>query len=335
MANRNVAAGGTGDSSLDITQLPATAIQAIYHAVTGKTENLSKYFHGNVKINSGDISRLHQMIIDQVGHYELEADPTVTVVVKTDDRKAYTYSSWERYAILATSNYEVTSSILLKYEFLVKLPNGGGLQRCVISIELDSALPVLLRSRKNKTEMDELSFFMFMASEWRTVDVSIDFVDYLIAKIFCSVVDDWFKSIDKIKLSRLNSILFHRQSFIRSIFNQSGRIGMASFFAALFVFSSVVDFSLKFVVLASSVGLFIWSFLAAIGSLLAGRFIRRISSNIIPSVIIKSDADVKSFKEIEDDANSGSLTIIGIIFMILINISLNIIASIIYAKIFT
>lgn len=171
MASRNVGPSEAGDNSLDISKLPATAIQAIYHAVTGKTENLSKYFHGNVKINAGDISRLHQMIMDQVGHYDLEADPTVTIVVKTEDSKAYTYSSWERYVGLSTSNYEITSSILLKYEFLVRLPNGGGLQRCIISIDLDSALPVILRSRKSKSEIDEIGFFLFMASEWRTVDV--------------------------------------------------------------------------------------------------------------------------------------------------------------------
>lgn len=147
-------------------------------------------------------------------------------------------------------------------------------------------------------------------------------------------MDDWFKTLERIKVSKLNSILIKRQSFIRSIFNQTGRIGMASFLAALFCFGNIVDFSLKFIVLAGSVGLFIWALSAALGSLMAGGFIRRISANILPSVIISSESDVKAFREIEDERNRGSFTIIGIIFVIVFNISINIIASVIYAKIF-
>jgi hypothetical protein len=59
-----------GDSSLPIASLPKTALQAIYHAVTGKTENLARSLTGNVVISSADVDRLYEMLLDQLDIHE-------------------------------------------------------------------------------------------------------------------------------------------------------------------------------------------------------------------------------------------------------------------------
>jgi hypothetical protein len=75
--------------------LPKTALQALYHAVTGKTETYSKTLSNNVIITYREVEQLYLRISQQIGHYELVADPTVTVVVKHSDSKKLQYSSWE------------------------------------------------------------------------------------------------------------------------------------------------------------------------------------------------------------------------------------------------
>jgi hypothetical protein len=79
--------------ALSLDSLPKTALQAIYHAVTGKTESMSKSLRGNVLVTSADFDRLYQMLREQMGHYTLLAEPTVTVVVKCDSSRTVTYSS--------------------------------------------------------------------------------------------------------------------------------------------------------------------------------------------------------------------------------------------------
>jgi len=49
------------EGAVSISSLPKTALQAIYHAATGKTESLTKDITGNVVINVGDIDRLFEM----------------------------------------------------------------------------------------------------------------------------------------------------------------------------------------------------------------------------------------------------------------------------------
>lgn len=71
-----------------LDSLPKTALQAVYHAVTGKTENLAKEFRGNVIVTADDIDRLHAMLLDQLGLHGPALGPTVTVVVKHSNQRA-------------------------------------------------------------------------------------------------------------------------------------------------------------------------------------------------------------------------------------------------------
>ena len=85
-------------SSVAIDLLPKTALQALYHAVTGKTETYSKTLSKNVVITYHSFEQLYHRIKQQIAHYTLLADPTVTVIVKHADSKTVQYSSiWERF----------------------------------------------------------------------------------------------------------------------------------------------------------------------------------------------------------------------------------------------
>ena len=68
MANRR-------SNSLIIDKVPHAALQALYHAVTGKTENLSKSLNKNVLVGFDDICQLHARIEQQLEHYVLVTSP--------------------------------------------------------------------------------------------------------------------------------------------------------------------------------------------------------------------------------------------------------------------
>ena len=119
------------DQHLPIDRLPKTALQAIYHAVTGKTENMTKELKGSVVINYSDIDILYGMVMDQLGHYDPICPPTVTLVVRHAEEKSVTYSSWERFKVLQTHHLDVTSEVIIKFEFVIRLPNTSTDQRCV------------------------------------------------------------------------------------------------------------------------------------------------------------------------------------------------------------
>lgn len=181
-----------------LNEMPPSALQALYHAVTGKTENMKRELFGNVIVHDQDVQNIVRQIIEQIQLHENSCDPTVTVVVKHDNEKSVTYSSWERYNTLRANHPEVTSEILIKIETVLKIPNTVTDQRIVINLDIDSALPLLISDKKKKYERIDLGFFLFHRNTWKTVTLNIDFIDFLVAKNFASIIEEWFSHLEKI-----------------------------------------------------------------------------------------------------------------------------------------
>lgn len=326
-----VVSGGGYGGGIDVAALPKTAVQALYHAATGKTENLSREFDGNVIIKGRDIERLYDIIIDQLRLYKIVAGPTVTVVVKNTNKKSTTYSSWERFSCLMTSGSDVTSEVILRFEFIISVPNTCIDQRCIINVGLDSSLPLLCKRDEDSSDAESLGFILFMKKKWRSVSVSIDFVDFLIAKSFVNIVEEWFSSLEKTPENKLNDILFEWFDVSRSLLGQTGRLGMAAFFCGYALFSSVSDLSFRSVSFAISIGLLISAIFYIAESSVAKSVFKRVSANIIPAVILISDADDRAYANVIKTMNAPIATLASVFMTVVISFIVNIASSYAYA----
>lgn len=318
------------DQGVALDKLPKNALQAIYHAVTGKTENLAKIIDGNVIIRFSDFDRLYSMIFDQTGVHTLEFDPTTTIVVKHANEKSVTYSSWERFKALQVNNHEVTSEITLKMEFVLISPGTKTPQRLIITVNLDSSLPILDNQRVRPSERPPYTFWKHFGSNWRTVDVSIDFVDFLVAKSFVNVVEEWFLTLDKPPKPKANTFIFYNFPLLDNILGQFGRIGMA-IFLSFFVYLNQGNLdSLGRLTLAVSVGLAIWSIFLTARSIITKRIFKRVTCAIIPTVILLNDGDEKAYKNVLAEVGSPALPAFGFLFTVSIAIGANLLSSYIF-----
>ena len=313
---------------VELDKLPKGALQAIYHAVTGKTESLSRNFDGNVICTTADIDRLQGMIMDQLDMYPKEVTPTTTIVVKTDNDQAITYSSWERFKVLRVDNHEITSDLTIKTEAIFTLPNTPAPQRCVINVVVDSSLPVVAKQREDLQEIEALGIFFMMRPDWRTVVVKIDFVDFLLAKSVIRTVEEWFKSLKPTPKKSLNAFIRSKMNVIQRTVHQLERLGFAAYLAGI---AALVTFSsMNQIITAVSVGLFIWSVLAIYSDYFAKFVMRRAQNNIIPAVVLLTDADITAYDKIERDTNRPVVTLLSVFGSIALAIALNIAASYIF-----
>jgi hypothetical protein len=260
-------------------------------------------------------------------------EPTVTVVVKQKEGKAVTYSSWARYKALRTSNHDITSEFLLKFEFVIQLPNTPSPQRCVVNVNLDSSLPVIQEQAKQFDEAEVLGFLLMMRRDWRTVEISIDFVDFLVAKSFSGVVEEWFSTLKKPPVKKLNDIILRWFELIRGVLFQLGRIGMAFFLGAYVWHVGLKGLSLAHATLAVSVGLILWSVFSVVQAPLSKVLLRRLHLNIVPSVILLTDGDVRAYDEITASLNSPVTTLGATVLAVMAAVGVNVGSSFIYAYI--
>ncbi len=284
-----------------LSTLPKTAIQAIYHAVTGKTENLSKWLSGNVVVKYGDFCRLHSMLRDQWNLHTLLADPTTTVVVSDENDRKIQYSSWERFQALQVDLNQVTSDVVLRIELVTELPNINTPQRCILIVTLDSALPIINSMNSDRGDAIPPSFLMIAGRNWRTVDVSIDFVDYILAKNFLGVVEEWFKSLEKIESSRLSQFIYKSSRTLGVISGQSGRIGAAFFLATYYFTTNNAAITLENILFPASLCLIIWSFVQIISAKSYSSIQKKASKSIIPSVILMSSKDIEVYESAKNE----------------------------------
>ncbi len=321
------------DDRLRIEQLPKTALQAIYHAVTGKTESLTKSLSGNVIVKSEDIDQLFLMIVDQTNHYSLKFNPTVTVVVKCENEKSIVYSSWEKYQALRVSNHDVTSQVSIKFEFVMRLPNTELDQRFTINVSIDSALPVFSSEAFQERLDPGFGAFFILNNPWRTIEISIDFVDFLVAKIFCGVVEEWFSRLQKSTQPKFNEIMLNNFSTISSTMGQFGRIGMATFLLSYALLMDVQSINLWSTIVAVAIGLLIWSSIIILDNKVTKVVFSRISRNIIPTVVLLNESDRTSYDKLLARRNSAFNTVVAIAASGLFAVSMNILASYIYSAV--
>ncbi len=320
--------GGDGGAQLAIETLPKAAIQALYHAVTGKTENYRKTLSGNVLINFVDIERLYQLICQQLEHYQLLAKPTVTVVLKTDNSRSLTYSSWERYKALEINTAEITSEVILKIEFVASLPNTPTPQRCILNINLDSSLPMLNRGN----EFDDVPFIFaaMYLRQWQTVEISIDFVDFLIARNFVSQIEEWFTTLQRVPDRKFEKLLAANMQRLDIILGQSGRFGSAFFIAFYVFFSGNPLKNFEYFTYAVTISFMIWGIIQISAQALSRSIKKRVNRNIIPSVIVLTNGDKIGYKKLLESTTSTSGTVARLAFTPIFSILFNIVASFLY-----
>lgn len=315
---------------IEIESLPRSALQALYHVVTGKTETYSKSLRKSVIITHHNFQQLYLRIVQQIQHYDLLADPTITIIVKFSDSKKLQYSSWERFNGFSINSPDITSEIAIKFEFIIQLPNTPGPQRCIVNVLIDSGLPIILdEEHRGSPNLVMLEFYP-LSREYRTVEISIDFVDFLIARIFCGVIEEWFATLELVPRSKVVYFLVGRAASLRAFIGQFGRVGCAVFLASYVWFIGGKINSIGNLVYAISISLLIWSVIAITTDNLGKFTAKRLFKNLIPSVTIFTDADKKGFERIKNGFSSNKTTIVVLLAAAIFNISLNIIASYMY-----
>lgn len=323
-------------TSIDLSQegaldkLPRSFVQALYHAVTGKTESLSSVLRGNVAVNINDIQRLYDMLHQRIEHYNPLVSPTVTVVVEDEDNHSFSHSSWEHFKLFNNHSVKITSEVTIKFEFLLQPPNTQAPQRCIINVLIDSGLPVVVRDGGPK---DFDPWLISILNDWRTVKSKIEFVDFLIAKTFESTIEEWFKSLESVPKSRFVSFISLKMMSIRMASAHLGRIGAALFLAGYLYFNHGIGDTTKFAY-AIALGLGLWGGLQIFMNMGMKAFSLHITNALLPTVILITEGDRRAYEKTCTRLKSSIWSGGGVLASVLGSIALNLLASYIAPKVF-
>ncbi len=198
------------------TPVSFQVLQNIYNEITGKREELEKSFRQPFQLTLADIEQLDIKINQLYEQYNIQSSNcSVTVVYNRDTKE--TFSSFDRFKLLNSNSNSETERLVIQYNFMVILPKINRPQSYEIEINLASKI-ALNSSLPNqiKGSFGVLKFFIGL-----TANVTIKYVDYLVARNFQDVIFDFLNGLTFSEQNILLKKLIKNSYWVPRIFKYS------------------------------------------------------------------------------------------------------------------
>ena len=175
--------------------------QDIYHQVTGRTEQIRKRQFDNLLLEYTDIEQLHHKVMQLCDvHRVIAKNETVSVFHDKERKEQFTsFARFQAYNANATSP---CVSVVLKYNFSL-IPAGlEKPQEYVVSFRLTSRVALLDQLDDEAPPFLRGGAYFGYVHE-STAEVTVDYVDYVIARGFLEAFDEWVKGCKSIPQNEL------------------------------------------------------------------------------------------------------------------------------------
>jgi hypothetical protein len=162
--------------------------QAIYHQVTGRTEQIRKRYTENLLVDFSELEQLNHKVIQLCDIHNIIAK-NVTISVFHDKERKEQFTTFERFRAYNANTSSPTVSLVLKYNFSI-IPAGlKNAQEYVVNIRLTSKVALMRQMDDEAPSFMRGRLFEFMGG--RAAEITIDYADYVIARGFLESFDEW------------------------------------------------------------------------------------------------------------------------------------------------
>lgn len=189
--------------------------QAIYHHVTGKTERIFEAFSGVFKIELCHISQLHHKIAQTAQrHHQDEKNCSVDVALHKKERVRC--SSYERFSQMDWKVADPVSEIVYTYNFL----SHNNILPAVTDLKPENYKVVITISQDTRFDSDdeeEIPYYLHSLFTGKSIRVSINYVDYTIARAILAALREWVEALPKGEKGKFATIVIKSGDSIKIV----------------------------------------------------------------------------------------------------------------------
>jgi hypothetical protein len=200
-------------------QISMQQFQHIYNQLTGKNEKISKASNKAIRLKSDDLLQVDKKIRQTLEQYNVIGMNSVYVVYFANGEKE-NFSSYEKFAMQVASHNEATESIYFKYELSILLPLLKQVQSYTITVR------VLNRLELQKKFLRDMPFgasrAMVNYATSKTVEFSVEYVDFAVSRTIMAALDSWLGSLDETAENWVLKICRKISHFIPPLLKYSG-----------------------------------------------------------------------------------------------------------------
>ena len=311
-----------------VAEIPKEGIKSLFHTLVGRPDSEEIILHRLIKISPDDIFQLKDAIIRKLDNHKV-VSISIKIDIAFEDDRIKQFGSWKAFEDFNWISSEVTSEVLIVFDFLVEMPNFKVPQRHTVSVRI-MARPNPLRILRSiiSEDFDKMDQIQDLKGP---IICRVDFINNVLAKELIEVVKEWNKCC-KLAFTENKFIKFIRRhpNFLDYLFKYL-TLSVMSILAVTILYeitSPIKDSSL--LTFGNFKILFSWALLAIVGILLMNEVVKKIFSYAYNAfrnygkrflVFELSNGDKEKQKEvIRTDSNNIYKFILGSGFNILLNI---------------
>lgn len=172
------------------TEVSMQVLQQVYKDITDRSETLSKDYDINHKATFADLEQLNYRIDQILEQYNVMEKNCFLTFFHIDESRE-NFSSFDRARAYEAASTSPIENIRIEYTFLIVLPIAKKPQQYKITVDVHSRAGLL---EKLKKEGGVSATFVEVLLQ-KTGYLSIEYIDYAVARNMMHSIDQWFHSI--------------------------------------------------------------------------------------------------------------------------------------------
>lgn len=173
--------------------IPRENLKSLFHLMVGRPDSQHKVFNKDYKIDLSSLIDLNNRVQEKLRHHHCQINVSVDVFFERG--KVQQFSTWEDFANRNWNNSEKTEAAVLKWDFLVAMPEFQVPQRHTLvlkitsNISMQDIMPLLFGRNSDEVDTFEL--------KTATLICRVDFISHLLGEELIELVTKWTKALPK------------------------------------------------------------------------------------------------------------------------------------------
>jgi hypothetical protein len=229
-------------ASTSIPDVPREVLSALIESVIGARESIEQRRRIPALVSVSDFEQLVFRLQQWIGQYEpVSTNLTISVFSKSNDDFSGVarsdFTDIERFLKSSSASGDITTSVTVDFAFVARHESTGKIIQCQLVAEFKSTVRRLLYDYSHDNPLG--GNHNYSGSNGWTAKFKILYTDIMVAKGLLGAVDTWYKSLERLNLSRFTKAATTLLSARSNEFRNTGLIAWAVVYVPLFVGSSI------------------------------------------------------------------------------------------------
>ena len=215
--------------------------RSMYYQMNAKPDSMSKAYSQKVVITREDIIELNKRINKKIRMHYHDDGYIATVTVSLSNREVINFECWDEFTSYEWSESHCINSVILKWNFNIRMPQYDLPQAHVLMVKLSNGLRP--EEILNLIFSGKIEDFVEIETDTFPVIARVDFIEPILGDELLNIVADWVEGL-KNNDEKKNSLIMFMRKYRKRV---ADYFNYGAFIMCIILFVSVFDTLVKYI----------------------------------------------------------------------------------------